>query len=222
MTTIITIDGPAGSGKSAVAKAVAEALGFLHVDTGAMYRAVTYAVLSHRLRTTDEISMETLLEAFSFTIRGSGSARRYLLGEEDVTEAIRSSAVTGLVSEVAAMPQVRQRLVALQREIGQQENAVFEGRDMGTVVFPNARLKIFLTASPEVRARRRYAELQATHPQQLQDKSFESLLQDINRRDLYDSTRSLSPLKADPQAKVIDTSELTIQQVVDKIIDCLR
>lgn len=217
---IITIDGPAGTGKSTVARALATRLGFIHFDTGAMYRSFTWRVLKEGIDPHDVDARQRLLRDFRFDIRLVDGRKCYFVGDTDVTDAIRSREVTAEVSTVAAIPEVRHELVAIQRQFGQSANAVFEGRDLGTVVFPKAELKIYLTASAQVRADRRF--------QELQDKSTDSrlsrdkILQDIAERDHLDSTREVSPLRQAEDACLIDTSELSIDEVVEAIVKCME
>lgn len=214
---IITIDGPAGSGKSTVAKRVADALGFVYFDTGAMYRAVTYGLIAQAIDFHNARLLEEFLKDFSLDIQVSPQGQKqYRWRGADISAEIRSQQVTDKVSEVSAIPAVRHRLVSLQREFGSGRDSVFEGRDMGTVVFPQAELKIFLFANPEARAQRRLVELQRSD----QTLSLERVLTDINRRDHYDSNRAHSPLKPAEDAYLIDTSALTIDQVVDQVLAC--
>jgi CMP/dCMP kinase len=215
---IITIDGPSGTGKSTVAKKVAERLRVAHFDTGAMYRAVAWAILEHHIDLQDVQKIEKLLAHFSFQIKGQGKEKRYLVSGKDVTEAIRSDAVTSIVSAVSALRQVREAMWDIQRDFARQGDAVFEGRDMGTVVFPHAEIKIFLTARPEIRAQRRWDEICSKRPMDAKESSFEKVLADIIKRDVYDSTRPLAPLKRAADACEIDTSDLSIDEVVDAIL----
>ncbi len=208
---IITIDGPAGTGKTTVAKKVAEKLGVNYFDTGAMYRAVTFCVLQNKINLEDESALKQLLEGFLFDIKD----KRYYVGSEDVTEAIRTREVTQYVSEVAAKSIVRQHLVNIQRKFGEKKDAVFEGRDIGTVVFPNAEHKFFLTAAPEVRAERRYKELDGKQ-------SHKEVLQNILKRDHLDSTREVSPLKQAEDAHLVDTSTLSIDEVIEAILRLIK
>lgn len=215
---IITIDGPSGTGKSTTAKAVAQELGFIYFDTGAMYRGVTYSVIKKKVNIEDQGELENLLQDFRYDIRVSSGDKRYFVNGEDVTEAIRSLEVTALVSKVAAIPRVRKAMVEVQRSYAKGANAVFEGRDLGTVVFPQADLKIFLTARPEVRAQRRYKELLEKDPTQSERISLDQILADINDRDHKDSTREVSPLRQAADAHLIDTSSLSVEQVVQNIV----
>ncbi len=211
---IITIDGPAGTGKSTVARKVAEKLGFHIFDTGAMYRAVTFSAMKEKVDLSDKKKLMAFLETFHFDIRENDGAPKYFIGESDVTEAIRDPKVTKNVSEVSAKPEVREKLVDLQRGFGKGKNAVFEGRDMGSVVFPEAELKVYLTARPAVRAERRYLEVK----RKFSVVDQETIMKEILERDHYDSTREISPLSQPANSHLIDTSDLTIDEVVGEII----
>lgn len=214
---IITIDGPSGTGKSTVAKGVAKKLGFTFFDTGAMYRSFAYLVLKEEIPPEDESKVETILPKFKYEIRTTSSGeRRYFVQGIDVSEEIRSQPISMIASQIAVYPKVREEMVKIQRAFGEAVDAVFEGRDMGTVVFPKADLKIFLTAKAEVRAERRYRELMHKFPDL--SMSFEDLLKEIEERDKTDSTRAVSPLKQAPDAILIDTSHLTAGQVIAKIV----
>lgn len=215
MRMIITIDGPVATGKSVVAKQLARAIGFIFFDTGAMYRALTYGILKHHIDVQQEAAMAHFLEQFHLDIRVVNREWQYQYEGEDITRKIREREVTEHVSAVAALKSVRDRLVSLQRELAIGVNAVFEGRDMGTTVFPEATLKIFLTGRNEIRAQRRYRELQGRYP----DLTLEQCLEDLIKRDTYDSTRTHSPLIQAQDAHVIDTSDLTIEEVVYKILE---
>ncbi|MEI6241995.1 MAG: (d)CMP kinase [Chlamydiota bacterium] len=216
---IITIDGPAGTGKSTVAKLLAKRLRFIFFDTGAMYRAATLFVLRHHIPLHDERKIEKLFETFSFTIgMNEMGEKTYFLQEEDVTLAIRSFEVTSAVSEISAYACVRKLLVKEQREYARKNHAVFEGRDMGSVVFPKAELKIFLTASPSIRAERRYKELAEKFPNMALSLDPKTIEEDISRRDTLDSIRKISPLICPKKAFVIDTTLMTPDEVVKKIL----
>ncbi len=215
---IITIDGPAGTGKSTVARLLAERIGYTFFDTGAMYRAVTYALLDRKIPFTDKAHIEELLAHFDFRIETTGGEHHYYVDNTDVSHAIRSAVITKHVSEVAALSVVREKMVVLQRRFAENGHSVFEGRDLGTVVFPNAELKVFLTASADIRGERRFRELLFKRPSEAENLTKEQVMQDILRRDLQDSTRSHSPLKAADDAKVIDTSFMTIEEVVEAIL----
>ncbi len=179
-----------------------------------MYRAVTHKILQEKIELQNSEKIEKLLDTFQFDIRTLEDKKGYFVDGEEVTEAIRSKEVTAYVSEVAALPPVRTALVSIQREFGKGENAIFEGRDLGTVVFPKAEIKIYLTARPAVRAERRYEELKEQGMPVSPDEVEKQLLE----RDHFDSTRELSPLKQAEDAHLIDTSDFTIEQVIDQVL----
>jgi CMP/dCMP kinase len=216
---IITIDGPIATGKSTIAKKLSEEIGFIYFDTGAMYRCLTYALLKNNINLDDGEQVNVFLEKFTFDLKIKHGERVYFVGDENVTTKIRGEEVTSHVSKVSAMRSVREKLVAIQRELAEGVNAVFEGRDMGTIVFPNAQVKIFLTGSPEIRAKRRFNELRAKFPKETENLTLEKAMEDISRRDKYDMEREISPLKQAENACVIDTSELTIDEIVYKILE---
>lgn len=214
---IITIDGRIATGKSTIAKQLARSIGFIFFDTGAMYRSITYGIHKNNIDLDDKEALDKYLFSFNFNIKFHQGEKEYLVEGEDVTDIIRGELVTSLVSKVSANRQVRDKMVSIQRKYAEGVNAVFEGRDMGTVVFPDADLKIFLTGDSLVRAKRRYEELKAKYPEEYKDLTIEKTLEDINRRDEMDSTREISPLKQAADAFVIDTSNLSMQEVVLKI-----
>lgn len=215
---IITIDGPAGTGKTTVARRVAECLHFAYFDTGAMYRAVAWMLLDKGIEITDQEEIEKELSKFKFYIKGAGKEKRYFLGDRDITQDIRTRAVTSIVSPVSALPSVRKLLWKLQKEWGAKGDAVFEGRDMGTVVFPNAEIKIFLTARPEIRAQRRLDEMFSKKSPDVKGMDHKKMLEEIMKRDELDSSRSLAPLRCAEDAHLIDTSDLSIDEVVGEIL----
>ncbi len=217
---IITIDGPVATGKSTIAKKLSQELGYIYFDTGAMYRALTYSLLKHQVDIHQPEALKEALKAFQFDIKIRRGERRYWIEGEDVTEAIRTQDISSKVSEVSAIPLVREKLVSIQREFALGVNAVFEGRDMGTVVFPSANLKIFLSGRPEVRAKRRYDELLTKFPELSSTLTMDKVLEDLNARDHYDSTRETSPLRQADDAYLIDTSDLTVDEIVFKILEC--
>ncbi len=218
---IITIDGPVATGKSAVAKKLAESVGYIFFDTGAMYRTLTYGILKHKIDIQQSDQLQKFLNQFQFQfdIKVVHRERKYYFEGEDVTQKIRGKEVTLAVSEVSANKAIRNQLMAIQRELAIGVNAVFEGRDMGTVVFPDASLKVFLTGRNEIRAKRRFDELKVKYPQEAQNLTLEQCIEDINKRDAYDSTRENSPLIQAKDAYVIDTSDLTIDEVVSRILE---
>jgi cytidylate kinase len=211
---VIAIDGPAGSGKSTTARLVANQLGLLHIDTGAMYRAVTVKVLENSVSPEDAETISKLMDSTDVELRRSGSELRVFLDGKDVTERIRDSDVTRSVSAVSRIRKVREAMVQRQRALSERQGGVLEGRDIGTVVFPNADLKIFLVASLDARAKRRQDELKKRGA----DTTLEALKGDIVRRDSLDSSRKESPLKRAHDAIELDTSGLTIEQQVDFVV----
>lgn len=210
----VALDGPAGAGKSTVAKQAAQALGCAYVDTGAMYRAITWKALQHHIELHDEAQLTELANQVRIDFRPAAEGQTVLLDGEDITEAIRTREVTNNVSAVSAVEGVREAMVKLQREMAERTGVVMDGRDIGTVVLPKAEVKIWLTASVEERAQRRYQELVAKG----QDVDFEQLKLDIQRRDEYDSNREHSPMKMAEDAVLLDTTGLTIDQVVARIL----
>lgn len=214
MSRIIAIDGPSGAGKSTVARAVAQVLRIPTLDTGAMYRAITLAALDRGVDIHDGAACGALARSVRLELDG-----RVLLDGQDVTEEIRTPRVTEAVSAVSAHPEVRTALVAHQRAWAQQQGAgVVDGRDIGSVVFPDAVLKVFLTASDEARARRRQRDEEAAG----RHMPLDEVRRDIERRDRLDSTRPTSPLVAPPDAVVIDTTDLGVGDIVDRIVELYR
>lgn len=212
---VIAIDGPAGTGKSSVSRGLARRLGARYLDTGSMYRIITLAVLRAGVDLEDPRAIAAA-GAVPLTVGHDPDTEQALLGDEDVTAEIRGDDVTRAVSAVSAVPEVRSRLVDLQRTLAHgSESVVVEGRDIGTVVLPDADLKIFLTASAETRARRRNDQNVAAG---LPD-DFETVLADVRRRDHLDSTRPVSPLRAALDAVVVDTSDMTRDEVIDRLCD---
>ena len=207
---LIAIDGPSGVGKSTTARRVAVRLGWQYLDTGAMYRAAALALLRSGHGLEDRQALESLLAGLELAQEGT----RIFLRGEDVSEAIRSQEVTRLVTPVSADARVREVLVDQQRRIGNRGRWVVDGRDIGTVVFTNACCKVFLTASPEARARRRFLELQAKG----QTPDLTDVLADLHRRDSADRSRAVSPLRRADDAVELDSSDLSLDQVVDRIV----
>ncbi len=216
---IVTIDGPAGTGKTTVAQKVAQKLKLPYFDTGAMYRAVAYSLLHEKISLSDERRISEFLSDFQFEIRWTSGHCRYSANGMDVTEVIRSPAVTNIVSAVSALPAVREALWKIQRRFARRNGGVFEGRDMGSVVFPEAKIKIFLTARPEIRAERRLSELKEKRPEDVKQMTQEQMIQELLRRDQLDSSRILAPLQCPPDAYLVDTSALTLDQVVERILE---
>lgn len=215
---IVTIDGPSGTGKSTVARSVAKRLGFTFFDTGAMYRSVTWAILEKGISLDDPKQIEALLSDFDYEIHPHDNEVRHFVNGVDVTEAIRMQRITDFVSEVSALPSVREAMWKRQQEYGEMASAVFEGRDMGSVVFPKARVKVFLDASPEVRAERRLKEMRSKLPKDAAAFDLAAMEKELKRRDAYDSSRKLAPLRKPKGALIIDTSVLSIDEVVEQIV----
>lgn len=209
MTRTIAIDGPSGSGKSSVADRLADALHMAHLDTGAMYRAITLDLLEHGIDVNDEEKVESRLKKLPLKIEKD----RVFLDKRDVTKRVRADDVTRNVSVVSGYRAVREKMVSMQQKIAASSDIVLDGRDIGTVVLPHADLKIFLTATPEERARRRLQDKKSTSSM-----AYEEVLADIRRRDAYDSTRALSPLRQAEDAVRIDSSNMTIEEVVERIL----
>lgn len=211
--TVIAIDGPSASGKSTVAKAVAEALGYRYVDTGAMYRTIAWKCLEEKVDTDDAGVVVELLDRLRIRIEFRDGKSRMLVDDADPGEKIRTEEVSGAVSSVSAVPEVRKRLVSEQRKLLEEGDLVMEGRDIGTVVFPETPFKFFIDANPEVRAQRRAAELKA---------SSDQIARTLARRDRQDTTRAASPLKVADDAVRIDSSDKSIAAVVDVILKHIR
>lgn len=216
---IITIDGQIATGKSTIAKALAREIGYIYMDTGAMYRCLTYAALKKKVNVDNPEELAQFLSDFKFVMRIMHETKHYFVDNEDVTDKIRLSEVTAEVSKISAIKEVREKLVTLQRELAEGVNCIVEGRDMGSVVFPEAGLKIFLTGRPEIRAKRRFDELKAKFPEETANLTLEQTLKEINERDHYDMNRPISPLKQPTGAFVVDTSDKTIQDVVLEILE---
>lgn len=214
---MITIDGPAGAGKTTTARKVAEALGYTYIDSGAMYRAVTLAAIRAGVSTVSD-ELGALCHKLTIELQPSVSGQRTFLNGEDVTEAIRDPKVTSLVSEVSSNQAVRRNLVQRQREMGLHGGIVMDGRDIGSVVFPNAQVKVFLVADIEERTRRRYADLKALGI----ETTMEALRNQIAERDRKDSERLESPLIQPEGAIVLDTTHLTIEGQVQAILKMVR
>jgi len=215
---VITIDGPAGAGKSTVSKMLARHLSYAYLDTGALYRAIAYEVLKEGLSPADEKDIATLCGRMDIRLVNAGRRFRVIVNGQDVTEMIRTEQIGLLASKISALSVVRSALFALQKKAGSQGGIVAEGRDMGTVVFPEADCKFFLVASSAERARRRYEELRSRG----NSADFESIRKDIISRDNQDRGRDIAPLVAAPDATVIDSTSMTIAAVVDRMLAIIR
>ena len=214
---VVAIDGPAGAGKSTIAKLVAEKLGYAYIDTGAMYRSVALKFLQTG-KDFDENFISELARTMVIEFKPEASVNRVFVDGQEVTDAIRSAEVTANVSRVAAIGDVRAAMVAQQRRMGEVGGVLMDGRDIGTVVFPNEQLKILLTASVEERALRRYKELVAKG----QDVDLAQLKEDIASRDKQDSERAISPLRQAEDALLLDTSDMNIEQVTTRILQLVE
>ena len=210
----IAIDGPAGAGKSTIARRVAAELGFIYIDTGALYRAIGYFVLLHGGDVRDETAVKGLLAGMKVDLRFIDMEQRVYLNDIDVTSKIRTEAVSMAASAVSALPAVRAFLLELQRDLARKNNVVMDGRDIGTVVLPDADVKIFLTASPEERARRRYEELVRKGI----SADANAVLADLKRRDYDDSHRDIAPLKPADDSIMVDTTGNELQTSIDILI----
>ncbi len=210
---IVTIDGPAGSGKTTVSRLVAEGLGFDYVDTGALYRGVAYTAVNANIGLDDDGALDRLCRSLTIRMVREKDGLHIFVNEADVSGKIRTPDISMAASTVSARPVVRRYLLKLQRDLGRDRQAVFEGRDMGTVVFPDADVKFFLDADIKVRAERRHREMTHGH-----DVTIEQVQEDMMRRDKNDSSRTVAPLKASADAVYVDTTDLPIPQVVDLMI----
>lgn len=211
----IAIDGPAGAGKSTIAKAVAKRLGYIYVDTGAMYRGIGLYALEHGADPKSAKEVGDILDDIAVSIEYKDGEQRLLLNGEDVSDRIRTPEVSAAASDVSALPAVREKLLDLQRELAKNNDAVMDGRDIGSFVLPNAEVKIFLTASADVRARRRYDEL----AQKGIKVEFSEVRADMEQRDKNDSTRKASPLVMAEDSILVDTTDMDIERTIAKIIE---
>jgi cytidylate kinase len=216
--TAIAIDGPAGAGKSTVARRAAEELGFLYVDTGALYRAISLFMLEKGADPGDSYAVIPLLKEISVSLKYENGEQRVFLGGRDVSDRIRSDEVSMAASRVSAIPEVRSFLLSLQRDLAKTHNVIMDGRDIGTVVLPDAQVKIFLTASAEARAKRRYLQL----VRQGMKANYEDVLEDLKQRDYNDSHRAVAPLKAAEDAVLVDTTGDTLEQSVARLIQIVK
>ncbi|MBE5919750.1 MAG: (d)CMP kinase [Pseudobutyrivibrio ruminis] len=211
----VAIDGPAGAGKSTIAKAVAAKKGYVYVDTGAMYRAMALYFLRANISKDDEAKISASVDDIKVSIKYEDGAQHVILNDEDVTGLIRTEEVGNMASATSVYGAVRTKLVALQQELAKTTDVIMDGRDIGTVVLPNADVKVFLTASVECRAKRRFDELKAKG----ENPDFDKIAKDIEERDYRDSHREISPLKQADDAILVDSSDMTIDEVVDAIIN---
>lgn len=218
MSFNIAIDGPAGAGKSTIARAAARSLGFLYVDTGAMYRAIALHLLRNHVEADQTERIKELLADMTIRISYSGGEQQIILNDENVTSQLRQEEVGNMASKSSANPKVREKLLQLQRDIARDNDVIMDGRDIGTFVLPNADVKVYLTASVEERAKRRYLELE----EKGMDADMSKIEQDIRTRDFQDMNRSIAPLKQAEDAVVIDSSKMSIPEVMDRIVDAFQ
>lgn len=214
----LAIDGPSGAGKSSIAKALAKSLGIIYVDTGAIYRTVGLYVFRQGIDSKDREKIIPLLNHINIRLAYADNAQHIYLNEEDVSDKIRTETISKYASDVSAIPEVRAFLLSLQRDMAKENSVVMDGRDIGTVVLPNAEIKVFLTASAEVRAERRYKELIAKG----ENVTFDSVLAAINQRDKNDSSRATAPLKAADDAIILDNSYLTAENTLQKFSEIIE
>ena len=218
MSFNVAIDGPAGAGKSTVAKSVAALKNFIYVDTGAMYRAMALYFLRQGIDKTDENAINATLDKVEITIRYENGAQQVILNGENVSGLIRTEEVGNMASATSVYKKVREKLVELQKDLAKKADVIMDGRDIGTCVLPDADVKIFLSASPEVRARRRWLELQEKGTPD----TYEAVLADLIARDERDSNRAIAPLRPADDAVLLDTSGMTLQESIDAILKLIR
>ena len=213
----ITLDGPSGSGKTTIAKSLAKKMGYLYVDTGAMYRGVAYYMFENGVAVDDDAKVESVLDKISLDIKVVDGEQRVILNGKDITGSIRTPEISMGASTVSKNRQVRLKLVAMQRELANNNNAIFDGRDMGSYVLPDADHKFYITADVDTRAKRRYLELK-----QKQEITLEQVKADMIARDEQDSSRAFAPLVIPQGAYVIDTTNMTIDEVEDLILNKVK
>ncbi|MBQ4129449.1 MAG: (d)CMP kinase [Ruminococcus sp.] len=219
MNIAIAIDGPAGAGKSTIAKLAAKELSFIYVDTGALYRAIGLCAYRNSIGSKDVPAILKMLETIKVELAFNENHEQVvLLNGEDVSALIRTPEISMYASDVSAIPQVRAFLLDLQRNMAKTNNVIMDGRDIGTVVLPDAKIKIFLTASSQVRAKRRYDEL----IEKGMDVNFDDVLKDVETRDYNDSHRATAPLKPADDSVIVDTSDLNLEQSVEKLISIMK
>ena len=214
----VALDGPSGAGKSTIAKAVAGKLGFVYVDTGALYRAIAYKVISDGVDPHDENAVVSGLDGIDVRLEYQGGSQHVMVGAEDVSDKIRTPEISMGASAVSAIPKVRDFLFDLQKDIARKNDIIMDGRDIGTVVLPKAQVKIFLTATAEERANRRFKELQ----EKGDPSTYEQVLEDIKQRDYNDTHRDVAPLKKADDAVEVDSTKMTLDEVIDEIVKIIR
>lgn len=215
---IIAIDGPSGTGKSTVAKQLATKLGFIHLNTGAIYRSFAWYILENHIDYKQDRYLQSALHTFSFIVKREQGQDHYFVNQREVTHDIYGSDITELSSHISVFPSVRKKLVSIQRRLAKSRDVVCEGRDIGSVVFPKAEVKFYLTADPKIRAERRWHELQTKYPTEAEKTTIEEIYQNQEKRDTQDRRRKTSPLVCTPDAIRLDTSDLSISEVVGKML----
>ena len=218
MTFVVAIDGPAGSGKGSITKLVGEEIGLINIDTGAMYRSVSLNIIRAKVKLDDIDAISRILDNIKLDFKKDGDVMRFYLNGEEVTEEIRSKEVNEIVSQVSHIPLVRTRMVDLQRKIAEGKRVIMEGRDIGTNVFPNADVKIYLDASAEERANRRFKQ----NKENGIEIPYEEVLKNVIFRDTSDKTSSVAPLKQADDAILVDSTNMTIEEVKDRIIEIIN
>ncbi|MEG1631274.1 MAG: (d)CMP kinase [Hydrogenoanaerobacterium sp.] len=214
----VAIDGPAGAGKSTIARAIAQKLGYIYADTGALYRAIAYYALNKNVKIKSESEILPLLDEIIVTLKFINNEQHVFINEEDVSDKIRTSEVSMAASDISALPAVRKFLFALQQNLAKENNIVMDGRDIGTVVLPNATVKIFLTATADERAKRRWKELK----EKGKDVNLADVLHDVITRDYNDEHRDISPLMQADDAVLVDTTKDTLEQAIERIINIIK
>lgn len=214
----VAIDGPAGAGKSTIAKMLSRKLGFIYVDTGALYRSIGYYSILNGIDYNDNVKVSNLLNTINIDLKIKDDRQYVYINNIDVTDKIRTPEVSMAASSVSAIPRVREFLLNLQKQIAVKNNVIMDGRDIGTVVLPDAKVKIFLTASSEERAKRRYDDLIKENKNIV----FEDVLKDIKQRDYNDSTRKIAPLKPADDAKIVDTTGETLERSVSRLYSIIK
>lgn len=214
----VAIDGPAGAGKSTIARKVSEEIGFIYVDTGALYRTIGYYAILHNIDPEDKDKISACLDNIKITLKFNQGKQCVFIGDIDVSDKIRTPEISMAASAVSAIPSVRKFLLDLQKNLALENNVIMDGRDIGTVVLPNADIKIFLTASSEERAKRRYADLKIKD----KDIKFQDVLNDIKQRDFNDINREIAPLKPADDAIIVDTTGESLEQSVSRLSSLIR
>ena len=218
MMIAVAIDGPAGAGKSTIARKVSEEIGFIYVDTGALYRTIGYYAILHNIDPEDKDKVSACLDNIKITLKFNQGKQCVFIGDIDVSDKIRTPEISMAASAVSAIPSVRKFLLDLQKNLALENNVIMDGRDIGTVVLPNADIKIFLTASSEERAKRRYTDLKVKD----KDIKFQDVLNDIKQRDFNDINRKIAPLKPADDAIIVDTTGESLEQSVSRLSSLIR